>query len=169
MMKCVQHPKTGCSRVERGLHCFRLNFGGCTQRPFAGQSVDSKGFAARSDAAVLEETGAIAPRILLAVARARLFARLVRTAPVELLTVIAEAAKASRSWQAAIREDLGLLAKSEVFSKMHGANIPAWWRRAREFPRAFRRDLVKAAADATISEVREWTTTSSQKQLGQRF
>ena len=123
-----------------------------------------------SDQETYMTTGFAAPVVMVARLRLLLMLRVLSKAPTCLRLALAAAAPARRSWYKAVANDFQWFANNTTqLSDLNHLTVEGMIGVALANPRAFRRRLNAAVADADNSAKAKWAITAAQKALGEKF
>ena len=121
------------------------------------------------DDQVIEMVKLPVPEMLLGLLRLSLF-RIVRSAPVQLLSILAVVAHHKASWLYAVQQDLKWVANGTgAFSSFKGKPFRHFAEAVRAGPRKVKASQVKAAKETDINKKAAWATTKAQQEVDHNF
>ena len=119
-----------------------------------------------TDAAVIEQLGAIAPLVVIRLARVTLAVRVASRAPAALQALLCQARPCPRSWLRALEEDLvwfaGLGGDDQ---RLRAQAFPLWWAAFRRELQAYRRAFLAAARSQPARQTQIWATSAAEREL----
>ena len=119
-----------------------------------------------TDAAVIEQLGAIAPLVVIRLARVTLAVRVASRAPAALQALLCQARPCPRSWLRALEEDLvwfaGLGGDDQ---RLRAQAFPLWWAAFRRESQAYRRAFLAAARSEPARQTQIWATSAAEREL----
>ena len=123
-----------------------------------------------TDEQVIRRLGAVAPAVMVKMARMATFGRIARAQPVALLRMLEAAAVYKGSWLEAVCADFDWVTMvSDDLASWRGRSLSSWAAQARDGYKELRESVPRVCRLPTSNACIAWATTASQRSLGEAW